>query len=180
MVSNGSWRKKSKNHFEPLMSYLLWQTKQNKLSEEETLLPTMFLSLSKLELVYLKVKWRESVSRIWFSATPWTVGCQVPQSMEFSRQEFWSGLSFPSPGDLPDSRIEPMLLHCKQILYHLSHQGRPFHLLTIDEMCLTVNSGGKKKRRNLKSQHWYAVQILQYIGEKRLREGEWLAGVHRN
>ena len=92
------------------------------------------------------MKWRESVSRIWFSVIPWTVGCQVPQSMEFSRQEYWSGLLFPSPGDVPDSRTEPMLLRCKQILYHLSHQGRPFHLLTIDEMCLTVNSVEKKKK----------------------------------
>ena len=42
--------------------------------------------------------------------------------MEFSIQEYWSGLPFPSPGDLPD----PSLLHCGQILCHLSHQGSPF------------------------------------------------------
>ena len=40
-------------------------------------------------------------------ATPWTVACQAPLSMGFSRQEYWSGLPFPSPGDLPDPRIEP-------------------------------------------------------------------------
>ena len=40
-------------------------------------------------------------------ATPWTVACQVPLSMGFSRQEYWSGLPFPSPGDLPDPGIEP-------------------------------------------------------------------------
>ena len=39
--------------------------------------------------------------------TPWTTAYQAPQSMEFSRQEYWSGLPFPSPGDLPDPRIEP-------------------------------------------------------------------------
>ena len=38
---------------------------------------------------------------------PWTVACQAPLSMEFSRQEYWSGLLFPSPGDLPDPGIEP-------------------------------------------------------------------------
>ena len=38
---------------------------------------------------------------------PWTVVCQVPLSMEFSRQEYWSGLPFPSPGDLPDPGMEP-------------------------------------------------------------------------
>ena len=41
------------------------------------------------------------------SATPWTIACQAPLSLEFSRQEDWSGLSFPSPGDLSDPGIEP-------------------------------------------------------------------------
>ena len=39
--------------------------------------------------------------------TPWAVACQTSLSMEFSRQEYWSGLPFPSPGDLPDPGIEP-------------------------------------------------------------------------
>ena len=38
---------------------------------------------------------------------PWTIAHQAPPSMGFSRQEYWSGLPFPSPGDLPDPRIEP-------------------------------------------------------------------------
>ena len=37
----------------------------------------------------------------------WAVSCQAPLSMGFSRQEYWSGLPFPSPGDLPDPGIEP-------------------------------------------------------------------------
>ena len=41
------------------------------------------------------------------SATPWTVACQTPLSLEFSRQEHWSGLPLPPPGDLPDPGIEP-------------------------------------------------------------------------
>ena len=40
------------------------------------------------------------------SVTPWTVVCQVPLSIEFSRQEYWSGLPCPFPGDLPDPGIE--------------------------------------------------------------------------
>ena len=40
------------------------------------------------------------------SATPWTVAYEVPPSMEFSRHEYWSGLPFPSPGDLPDPGVE--------------------------------------------------------------------------
>ena len=40
-------------------------------------------------------------------ATPWTVSCQPPLFMGFPRQEYWSGLPFPSPGDLPDPEMEP-------------------------------------------------------------------------
>ena len=39
--------------------------------------------------------------------SPWTVAYEAPLSMEFSRQEYWSGLPFPSPGDLSDLGIEP-------------------------------------------------------------------------
>ena len=39
--------------------------------------------------------------------TPWTMALRVPQSMGFSRQEYWSGLPFPSPGNLPDPEIKP-------------------------------------------------------------------------
>ena len=48
-----------------------------------------------------------SLSRVRLFATPWTVASQAPPSMGFSRQECWSGLPFPSPGDLPDPGIEP-------------------------------------------------------------------------
>ena len=41
------------------------------------------------------------------SVTPWTVAHQAPLSMGFSRQEYWSGLPFPPPGDLPNPGIEP-------------------------------------------------------------------------
>ena len=52
----------------------------------------------------MKVK---SLSRIRLFVTPWTVAYQASPSMGFSRQEYWSGLPFPSPGDLPDPGIEP-------------------------------------------------------------------------
>ena len=48
----------------------------------------------------------KSLSLVQLFATPWTVAYQAPQSMGFSRQEYWSGLLFPSPGDLPDPGIE--------------------------------------------------------------------------
>ena len=53
-------------------------------------------------------KWKcLSLSLIWLFATPWTVACQAPLSMEFSRQEYWIGLPLPSLGDCPNLGIEP-------------------------------------------------------------------------
>ena len=52
----------------------------------------------------MKVK---SLSHVRLFVTPWTVVYQAPPSIGFSRQECWSGLPFPSPGDLPDPGIEP-------------------------------------------------------------------------
>ena len=54
--------------------------------------------------------------------TPWTVARQASVSMEFSRQEYWSGYPFPSLGNLPDSGIKPGSPALQGILYHLSHQ----------------------------------------------------------
>ena len=53
----------------------------------------------------MKVCWL--LSRAGLFATPWTVACQASLSMGFSRQEYWSGLPFPSPGDLPNPGVEP-------------------------------------------------------------------------
>ena len=47
------------------------------------------------------------LSHIQLFGTPGTIACQDPPSMEFSRQEYWSGLPSPSPGELPDPEVEP-------------------------------------------------------------------------
>ena len=52
----------------------------------------------------------KSLSQVRLFVTPWAVAHQAPPSMEFSRQEYWSGLPFPSPGGLPDPGIEPECL----------------------------------------------------------------------
>ena len=55
----------------------------------------------------MKVKSKvKSLSRVRLLVTPWTVACQAPLSLEFSRQEYWSGLPFPPPEDLPNPEIE--------------------------------------------------------------------------
>ena len=65
------------------------------------------LVLCCLLLVSLSSAQAKSLSRVRVFATPWTVAYEVPPSMEFSRQEYWSALPFPSPGDFPDPGIEP-------------------------------------------------------------------------
>ena len=67
-------------------------------------------------------------SRVWLFVTPWTVACWVPLSMGFSRQEYWSGLLLPSPGDFPDLGIEPMSPAAPALQADslpLSYQGSP-------------------------------------------------------
>ena len=61
------------------------------------------------------------LGRVLLFGTPWTVAYQVPLSMGFSRQGYWSGLPRPSLGDLPN----PGISDCRQTLYRLSHQGSP-------------------------------------------------------
>ena len=67
----------------------------------------------------------ELLSRVRLFMTPWTIACQAPLSMGFSRQEYWSQLPFPSPGDLPDPGIEPVSPTLKADSLPLSHWGSP-------------------------------------------------------
>ena len=69
-----------------------------------------FLKKGNLAVVF-KSAWKVKVlvaHHVWLFVTPWTVACQAPLSKEFSREENWNGLPFPSPGDLPDPEIEPV------------------------------------------------------------------------
>ena len=58
-------------------------------------------------------------------ATPWTVAHQAPLSMGFSRQEYWSGLPFPSPGDLPNPGIKPVSPALAGRFFIIEPQGKP-------------------------------------------------------
>ena len=64
-------------------------------------------------------------SHVRLLATPWTAARQAPLSMGFPRQEYWSGLPFPSPGDLPDPGTELESLHWQVDSLPLSLQGSP-------------------------------------------------------
>ena len=86
-----------------------WETLGWKKHKLESRLPgeiSITLDMQMTPPLWQKVKVK-SLSRVRHSATPWTVAHQAPPSMGFSRQEYWSGLPLPSPGDLPDPGIEP-------------------------------------------------------------------------
>ena len=65
------------------------------------------------------------LSHVRLFVTPWTVARQAPLSVGFFRQENWSGLSFPSPGDLPDPGFEPLSPVSRADSLALSHLGSP-------------------------------------------------------
>ena len=91
---------------------------------------------------------KSMLSRVKLFAAPWTVACQAPLSIEFSQQEYWSGLPFPSPGDFPDVGWNPCLfrlLHCRRILYRCAiweaMYGGPSLMLSIE---VNLPSSGTK------------------------------------
>ena len=90
--------------------------------KENKRMTNIHIKIGSTSLALLKCKFRlyAVLSCSVVSNSLWPYG-QVPLSMEFSRQEYWSGLPFPAPGYLPNLS----LLHCRQILYCLSHQQSP-------------------------------------------------------
>ena len=60
-----------------------------------------------MEIINTEKSEVKSLSRVWLFETPWTLAYKAPLSMEFSTQEYWSGLPFPSPQDLPKPGIKP-------------------------------------------------------------------------
>ena len=88
------------------------------------------------------------------SVTPWTVAHQASPSMGFSRQEYQSGLPFPSLGIFPTQGSNPGLPHCRQTLYPLSHQGGPTdhkeHISQVNELSAFVCLGGCQNLESLK------------------------------
>ena len=92
------------NVLSPLFHLSLSYTYVDALNQLCTSQPAFSSSQMFPLLISCEVK---SLSRVRLLATPWTVAYQAPPSTGFSRQEYWSGLPFPSPGNLPDPGIEP-------------------------------------------------------------------------
>ena len=79
----------------------------------------------------------KSLSRVRLFATPWTVAHQAPPSMGFSRQEYWSGLPFSSPGDLPNPGIEPRSPALQADTFISEPPGK--YVYVYKDMCICVS-----------------------------------------
>ena len=111
----------------------------------------MFVRFSFEKLICSFTKWSEVkqsevkvLSRVRLFATPWTVAYQAPPSMEFSRQEYWSGLPFSSPGDLPNPGIKPRSpeLHADTLLSE--PPGKPKWSGTLEQLHRSMVEGKDK------------------------------------
>ena len=71
----------------------------------------------------------QSLSRVWLFVTPWSVAREAPLSIGFSRQESWSGLPFPSPGDFPHPEIKPLSSAFRADSLPSEPPGKPTELL---------------------------------------------------
>ena len=80
----------------------------------------------------MKVKVK-SFSHVRLCVTPWTVAYQAPLSIGFSRQEYWSGLPFPSPGDLPNPGIEPRSTALQAECFTVRATGEYFHYMNMSQ-----------------------------------------------
>ena len=105
----------------------------------------------------------QSLSCVWLFVTPWTVAHQAALSVGFSRQDYWSGLLFSSPGIFPTQGLNPGLLDCRRVLYCLSHCGSPW------EGCLLKGRLGASAR---KSSHCQKQTPLFHKVSKSMNEKE--------
>ena len=100
------------------LSLSVWLTSLNMISSRSTYVAangniSLFLWLSNIP-IYMPLKGPspgKSLSHVWLFVTPWTVAHQAPPSMEFSRQEYWSGLPLPSPGESSQPRDRSRVSH---------------------------------------------------------------------
>ena len=105
-----------------------------------------------------------------------------PLSMGFSRQDYWSGLPFPSPGDLPNPGIfRPRSPDCRQILYYLSHEGSPGKPLLCCALCSPMDSSSPSSSVCGISQ----ARILEWVviffsrGSSQLKDQICISGIGR-
>ena len=105
----------------------------------------------------------KSLSHVWLFVTPWTVAHQASLSMEFSRQEYWSGLYFLSPEDLPEPGIEPWSPASQADSLPFELQGRAKELMLLncgvgedswESLGLQGDQTSQSERKSVLNIHW--------------------------
>ena len=86
--------------------------------------------------------------------TPWTVACQTPLSRAFPKQEYWSGLPFPSSGDLPDPGIKPVSPALQADSLPLNHQGSS--MVPLDKRITRDKKGSSQEHEVFSSRRYLA------------------------
>ena len=115
---------------------------------------------------------------------PWTAACQAPLSMGFFRQEFKSGLSFPPPGDLPDSGIELnhlCLLHYRWILYHwgIGKSDRGILVLYFYKFSVCLKTDMSLKQKNQNTSEKPQLQLLAPWKSEKLQQLDFMQQDHK-
>ena len=130
-----------------------------------------FLLMGRIDY-WCSLSHAQLLSHVWLFVIPWTVARQAPLSMGFSRQEYWSGLPFPSPGDLPHSQTCLSCISCigRWILY----PGPPTGAL----ICHGQGLPALWTSSNLDKNQWlllYAKFYFIYTGKKKKKKNLFLA-----
>ena len=123
----------------------------------------MKLCIYLYECMKVEVK---SFSRVRLFVTPWTVVHQAPLSMWFFRQEYWSGLSFPSPGDLPDPGIKPRSPAMQADALTSEPPGKPYEYVCMCVciyvcVCVCVCMHINIYRKNILPETWNRNYIIE-------------------
>ena len=120
---------------------------------------SFFLFLFDLKLSVKNESVNERVSHVWLFVTPWIVTNQASRSMEFSRQEYWGGLSCPSPVDLPDPGIEPGFPALQAVSLSSEPWRKPLSLLIVEDTTLShMQRWSGWEAVNIPAEHHFAME----------------------
>ena len=119
-------------------------------------------------LIQLDNTWEtvKSLSRVRLFVTPRTVAYHAPPSMGYSRQEYWSGLPFPSPGDLPDPGIEPRSPALQADTLTSEPPGKPIEtiIFALSKLCYFVNSAAMNIEVHVYFQVIFSLNVCPAVG----------------
>ena len=121
----------------------------------------------------------QSLSHVWLCVTPWTVACEAPLSMGFPRQEYWSGLPFPSQSHLPNPRIEFVSPALADGFFPTEPPGTFYHSKTNAFLIIKINDSyslrwtGKSGALGPLALSWIPSSLLVCPGFGISKAGQW-------